>query len=423
MMKPDTNDYPDEIELHIDAMAQGGNGVGRWQGRVVFATGGLPGERVRVRLFQRKARYARGRVTEVLSASPERVPPRLPGADHMPWQHIAYEAQVGFKQAILREQLAKLARVVEPPVAPVLPAAQPWNYRNTAHMHVQPQQGVVGYYAVSSHILKDMPNDPLLLPALNDALAGLRALLAQRRWSLTAITLRGSAVYGDVAAVLAGGADMNELAALWQASVPGLAGVTTAARPDVTLCERLGDVVFVLAPTSFFQVHTAQAEVLLDVVRGLLQLQPHECLLDAYSGAGTFALPLARQVREVFAIEEAPGAVVDGRRSAHHNHITNVTFAAAPIEHAPPIDAPVDAAILDPPRRGCSPAALHRVVTLAPARIAYVSCQPGVLARDIALLFKHGYRLHTVQPVDMFPQTPHIECVALLVRQEMQQAR
>jgi 23S rRNA (uracil1939-C5)-methyltransferase len=412
--------YPQELELRIDGMAQGGDGVGRWQGRVVFVAGALPGEQVRVRINERKQRYARGHVLVVLEAATERIEPRMPAADYIPWQHIDYVAQVGFKQAILREQLVKLAALPDPPVRAMLPAAHPWGYRNTAHMRVQ--QGRIGYYAAGSRTLRDMPADPLLLPALNEALAGLRPLLlADEARGLSMVTLRGSAAYGYAVALADGAAQQTDLAYRWRAGVPTLAAVAAASTssdaPAVTLHEELGEIVFSLSPTSFFQTHTAQAEVLLRVVRDMLALQPHEHLLDGYSGVGAFALPLARDARTVTAIEEHPDAVADGQRSATLNDIDNVHFVAAPVERAlPGIPAPVHAAILDPPRRGCHPAALEALAHLAPTRIAYVSCQPGILARDLRVLLAQGYRLAVVQPVDMFPQTPHIECVALLLR-------
>jgi 23S rRNA (uracil1939-C5)-methyltransferase len=266
-----------------------------------------------------------------------------------------------------------------------------------------------------------MSTDPLLLPALNEALAGLRPLLAEEARGLKTVTLRGSAAYGYAVARADGAAQQADLAYRWRAGVPSLATVdetsTSSDPPAVTLHEELGEIVFSLSPASFFQTHTTQAEVLLGVVRTMLALQPHEHLLDGYSGVGAFALPLAREVRTVTAIEEHPDAVADGQRSAALNDIDNVLFVAAPVERAlPDIPAPVHAAILDPPRRGCHPAALEALARLAPARIAYVSCQPGILARDLRVLLAQGYRLEAVQPVDMFPQTPHIECVALLVR-------
>lgn len=423
--------YPDEFELEIESMAQGGAGVGRYAGGVVFATGGLPGERVRVRVHERKATYARAHVAEVLTPAPERIAPRLPGADHMPWQHIAYPAQLRFKQTILREQLAKLAGLTDAPVAAVIPAVAPWGYRNSAQLHVQ--AGRIGYYAAESHHVVDLEEDPLLLPVLNQALAGLRALLPGLGDAVATVTLRGSSAYGYAIATLRGSGDparLAEIAARWRGLTGALAGVAInpaagrgargagrRAEAAVTLHEEMGGVVFVLGPESFFQANTAQAEELLRVVRAALALQPGQRLLDAYSGAGAFALPLARGLREVVAIEENSFAVADGEQSAQLNAITNVQFVAAPVERAlPDITAPLDAVVLDPPRRGCHPSALEALVALAPARIAYVSCHPGILARDLRPLLGAGYRLDLAQPVDLFPQTPHIECVAVLTR-------
>jgi 23S rRNA (uracil1939-C5)-methyltransferase len=427
------NHLPDAFELLIDGMAQGGDGVGRVDGVVVFAAGALPGERVQVRVVERKSNYVRGVVETVVSAAPERVVPRLEGADHIPWQHMAYQAQLRFKQAILQEQLAKLAGLAAVTVAPVIPAAHPWGYRNTAHLHGQDNGSQIGYYAANSHTVQDLAYDPLLLPVLNDALAGLRALLPSPRYALSGVTLRGSA-YGYSVARLRGTGDMALLAEQWRKRVPSLAGCVVAAPPrkpprrsapptdapaeaEVLLHDEVGGMVFSLSPDSFFQAHTAQTDVLLRVVRDGLALPPGARLLDAYSGVGTFALPLAHALGEVVAIEEHTTAVADGERSARFNDVTNVRFVAGAVEAVlPDLAPPFAGAILDPPRRGCHAAALAALLALAPPRIAYVSCHPGILARDMRILLDGGYDVLSVQPVDMFPQTPHIECVAVLGR-------
>ncbi|NJN65218.1 MAG: 23S rRNA (uracil(1939)-C(5))-methyltransferase RlmD [Chloroflexaceae bacterium] len=442
----------DILDLSVERMAQGGDGVGRFQGYVIFASGGLPGERVRVALESCKPGYARGRVIEVLTPAKERVAPRLPGADHIPWQHIAYDAQLRFKHDIVQEQLTRLAGISPAPVAPVLPAAHPWGYRNIAHLHAQNDETTfaIGYYAANSHRVLDMPEDPLLLPVLNDTLAGLREALHKypqnlRSVRIDALTLRGSATHGTAIAVLSGSGRLERLAESWLERADALTGCVLSDHPSsrhrrtfgkpepvsapepepeaspLVLPEDLGGVTFWLSPDTFFQSHTAQAEVLLQVVRSGLNLQADERLLDAYSGAGTFALPLSREVREVVAIEEHPAAVADGRRSARHNAIGNVTFVAGLVERAlPELDptAPFAAAVLDPPRRGCHPLVLQALAaSRSPSpRLAYVSCHPGILARDVRVLLDAGYHLVSVQPVDLFPQTPHIESVALLER-------
>lgn len=481
------------IEVDIDGIAQGGDGVGRYEGRVVFVTGALPGERVRVCLESAKPSYLRGSAVEILRPAPERISPMFPSASHMSWQHIQYDAQLRFKYAIVRDQLHKFLRssvggdggdggdgtadsatlnqyhpLDQLDIRDPLPAHSRWGYRNTIHLHRNPQTGYIGYYAVQSRRVVDLPFDPLALPVINEALAGLRTILSSQSpndCSLTHITIRASATYGYVIGSLSGAnlTDVRSIAHQWRARCPTLAGCVVAEENErssdgnresrkrkgsreskkrkesrrsressitdenhenehqVLLHEQLEEVTFSISPESFFQVHTAQAESMLQVVRSLLALHPHERLLDLYSGVGTFALPLARDVAEVVAVESHPRAVEDGRRSQTLNAIPNVTFHHAPAEqamsflakerHTPPSYA---AAILDPPRRGCHPAVLQTMIELAVPRLLYISCHPGVLARDLDILCAGGYRPVTIQPIDMFPQTPHIESVVLL---------
>ncbi|NJP05109.1 MAG: 23S rRNA (uracil(1939)-C(5))-methyltransferase RlmD [Chloroflexaceae bacterium] len=411
--------YGEIIEIEIERIAQGGAGVGRWQGYVVFAAGALPGERVRVLLQQCKARYAHGSVIDVLNASPARRAPRLPEADHMPWQHIAYATQLDLKHTIVTEQLAKLANIFDCAVAPVIPATDTWGYRNTAHVQIDVVQGQTGYYAAGSRRFVPLLLDPLVLPVLNEVMVGLRFALQRQPSRVTAVTLRASATYGYAVAVLHGSGDQNRLVTCWQEQVPALAGVTAEIADteagSVTLHEDLGGIVFSLAPQSFFQVHTAQAEQLVALVRDGLALDPADKLLDAYSGAGTFACPLARSVRQVVAIEAHRTAVVDGERTARFNEIDNVHYVSAAVEQVlPQVAQGCTVAVLDPPRRGCHPRVLQSLQQLGITRLAYISCHPGILARDLRVLLDAGFALTSIQPIDLFPQTPHVECVALL---------
>jgi 23S rRNA (uracil1939-C5)-methyltransferase len=420
--------WPDALELCIDGMAQGGEAVGRLDGRVIFAAGGLPGERVRLRLTERRDAYARGVVTEVLTPSPERVPPRLPGADHMPWQHIAYGAQLRFKRQILAEQLAKIGGLEAVEVEPTIPAAREWQYRTGAHLHIA--GGQIGYHAAGTRAIQPLDADPLLAPALNDALAALRTALPGSGAAPTDAILRQSEAFGYVVAALRGRGDLRSLARRWRAADPRIAGVALpdGALGDDHLIEELDGLAFRLAPTTFFQVNVAMAETLLRLVRAglghpeagkprtrLASPATGGRLLDGYCGAGTFTLPLARAAAEVIGIEEHPGAAADGQASAALNGITNARFVIGTVERAlAELDGPFDAAVLDPPRRGCHPRALEELLRLAPLRIVYVSCHPATLARDLRILTVGGYRVLRVTPVDLFPQTPHIESVAVL---------
>ncbi|MFO7168665.1 MAG: 23S rRNA (uracil(1939)-C(5))-methyltransferase RlmD [Chloroflexota bacterium] len=432
--------WPETIELTLGGIAQGGDAVGRWEGRVVFVAGGIPGERVRARLREARDSYARAVVEEVLDPSPDRVPPRVPGADNMPWQHIAYAAQLRFRREILADQLAKIGGLPAAQVAETLPASPPWAYRNSARLHCDGRQ--VGYYAAETRTIREVESDPLLLGTLDAALGPLRQALAELGGAMGRfeVTLRASETYGYLLAALhgpgAGGPEARRLAARWRELHPPLAGVLIGdAGADAgaeggrsprqigqaTLIEELGGITFELHPTTFFQVNLAAAEALLGLVRAGLEVEAEDTrkasLLDLYCGAGTFALPLAGSVAEVVGVEEYGGAIADGRASAELSQITNVRFIQGRAEDVlPRLDGPFDYAVLDPPRRGCHPRALEQLIRLAPRRLVYVSCHPGTLARDLKILTAGGYRLLRCTPVDLFPQTAHVESVSVLSR-------
>jgi 23S rRNA (uracil1939-C5)-methyltransferase len=428
--------WPETLELALAGIAQGGEGVGRWEGRVVFAAGGLPGERVRVQLRERHDAYARGEIVDILEASPDRVSPRQPGAGWMPWQHIAYEAQLRFKRQILADQLAKFGGLDDIVVEETVPSARQWSYRNSAQLHCDGER--MGYYAAESRVIQTFETDPLLLPQLDEALAELRAALAETSSPRCEITLRASESYGYSVAALsypargAGRRDdhtpsieqmLRALAGRWRGACPALAGVTILSRSPAQLgadhlVEELGRVAFHLRPTTFFQVNRASAETLLGLARIGLAPRADDRLLDLYCGAGAFALPLAAEVAEVVGVEEHPGAVADARLTAEQNSIANARFETGLVERAlERLDQRFDAAILDPPRRGCHPQALAALLRLAPMRLVYISCHPATLARDLKVLTSGGYRVTNVRPVDLFPQTPHIESVTVLVRE------
>jgi 23S rRNA (uracil1939-C5)-methyltransferase len=422
MIPPKTGD---RIELDLEAMAQGGEAVGRWKGQVIFVQGGLPGEVVAVRLTEQQRSFARGVVEQVLHPSADRVRPRCPlfgrcgGCD---WQHSAYPAQVVFKQAIVTEQCRHLGRVAEPPVAATLAMAEPWGYRSTVELHLSPA-GRVGYYAARSHEVVPLEACPLWVPALNDLLPTLQRLLSTLKPAgrPTGLTLRWSWTEQQPLLLLEGGQrrDTVRLCAELIDLVPEVSWhhgrQVEVLRGRGFFHETLADRPLRVSPTSFFQVNVPQARRLWQTVRTLLEPQPEDHLLDAYAGVGALSLPLAGTVRQVTAVEAHPAAAADLCANAHQGAGT-IEVLAGLVEHVLPAHGgSCDLAILDPPRRGCAPAALEAILAGRPRRIVYVSCHPGTLARDVRILTAGGYQLQSIQPVDMFPQTSHVESVALLI--------
>jgi 23S rRNA (uracil1939-C5)-methyltransferase len=442
------------LELTIDDLAFGGEGVGRVDGYVVFVRGGLPGDRLRVRLTEARGRFGRAAIEELLVASPDRVTPPCPyfgqcGGCRL--QHLAYPAQLAFKEKQVRDCLTRLGGIGDFELRPILPAPEPYGYRNKMEFTIAGEPPALGLHVFERYdVVLDIQRCLLQSDTLNALLDEFRRQLRDRALSvwdprterglLRFLMLRegrntGEAMVNIVAAApdvetLTPVADALRARALATSSVVlnvnakkasvavGSDEHLLAGREHIT--ESLDGVVFQVSANSFFQTNTRQAERLFAIVEAACELDGGETLLDLYSGTGAISLLLARRVRAVYGIEVAAAAVADAIRNARANGIDNCTFLAGEVRHVLPdlvrqgVQAPV--VVADPPRAGFHPKALSALAMLAPQRIVYVSCNPSTLARDVADLARHGYRLEWVQPVDMFPQTPHIEAVARLRR-------
>ncbi|HYF66139.1 MAG TPA: 23S rRNA (uracil(1939)-C(5))-methyltransferase RlmD [Herpetosiphonaceae bacterium] len=420
--KPSTT-WPASVDVAIESLAQGGAGVGRVDGRPVFVEGALPTELVRATLNERRDGWARGSVIDLLGpAAPERIMPPCPvfgtcgGCD---WQYHHIESQRAGKAAILAEQIRHVGRQEGVAVAPTA-GGEPWAYRSVATFHVA--EGKIGFYAAGGREVVDLEACPLLEPRLNAALDGLRELLPLA--GLRDVTLRLSTATGAIHAHLEGWPDATwrTWARNWQAEDPAISGISSATRNGWLMLvgspyieERVGDLRLRISPTSFFQANVERARAVLADLESRLDLTPQSRLLDAYCGVGTFVLPLAGRVAQAWGIEEHPHAIADARWSARQHGIANANLLPGKVEEVlPTIKGQLDAVILDPPRRGVEPAAIKALLRQRPAQIAYVSCHPGTLARDVRLLVDGGYAIRSAQPFDFFPQSSHIESLVIL---------
>jgi 23S rRNA (uracil1939-C5)-methyltransferase len=442
------------LELSVDDLAFGGEGVGRADGYVVFVRGGLPGDRLRVRLIEARGRFGRAVIEEVLTPSPDRVPAPCSyfgqcGGCRL--QHLAYSAQLAFKSKQVRDCLERLGGLGEFELRPILPAPEPYGYRNKMEFTIAGEPATVGLHAAERYdVVLDIERCLLQSETMNALLDEFRRQVRDRALSvweprserglLRFVMMRDGRNTGQAMVnVVAAAPDVETLtpvADALHARVPATASVVlnvTAKKASVAvgseehllrgrdhIIESLGDVRFQVSANSFFQTNTRQAERLFALVESACELGGDETLLDLYSGTGAISLLLARRVRAVYGIELAAAAVADAIRNARANGIDNCTFLAGEVRHVLPelIAQGVRASVVvaDPPRAGFHPKALSALAALAPARIVYVSCNPSTLARDVGDLVRQGYRLEWVQPVDMFPQTPHIEAVARLHR-------
>jgi 23S rRNA (uracil1939-C5)-methyltransferase len=444
------------VHVAVEDLAFGGEGVGRVDGYVVFVRGGVPGDRLRARIVEVRARYARAVVEAVDTPAPARVAPPCPyfgRCGGCRFQQLSYEAQLAFKAKQVRDCLVRLGRVDDVELRPILGAPEPYGYRNKMEFTVTPGPAgpAVGLHEAERYdVVLDIERCLLQSDTMNTLLAEVRGQLRHRGLSayepetgtglLRFVTLREGRRTGEVMVNVVAAAPAREvlgpLADALRARVPSLASVVLNVntqkaavavgteehvlwgRPYLT--ERLGGLVFQVSANSFFQTNTLQAERLFGVVEEACALTGTETVVDLYAGTGAISLLLARRARRVYGIEVAAAAVADAVRNAALNGITNCTFLTGEVRHVLPEllrqSLRAEVVVADPPRAGFHPKALAALGRLAPERIVYVSCNPASLARDVGALLPQGYRLDWVQPVDMFPQTAHVEVVAHLRR-------
>jgi len=399
----------------LTGMAHGGEALGRHEGKVIFVPYALPGEEVVVEVVQDKGRYARARLLEVVRSSPDRVEPRCPHfgtCGGCQWQHVAYEAQLRFKEQILHDQLERIGGISKPPLKPSLGARDAWFYRNHVQFHLN-EEGHLGFLTLRGWEVVAIEVCYIMHPLIEEVFRALDLAFPQlKRVSIKVGTRTGQKLLilemeEDVIPALEVDEPLSCVEFLSDGTLLTLVG-------DSHIVEEVGGRCFRISAASFFQVNTAQLEQLIEVVRGYLAPEGHEVLLDAYCGVGTFGLSLAREVGQVIGVEESDSALADARFNAQDAE--KVEFMGGRVEDILLDLVRADVVILDPPRQGCGREAITHLVRLAPAKIIYVSCDPATLARDIKRLREGGYHLVEAQPVDMFPQTYHVEAVALLER-------
>jgi 23S rRNA (uracil1939-C5)-methyltransferase len=455
------------VELTIESMAPGGEAFARAGTLPVFIGRGAPGDLARVELYDVRKNFAKGKIESLIKPSDDRAEPpcklfKVCGGCQ--WQHLAYEKQLEHKTGIVKQALVHIGGLDASVVKPCLGADDPLHYRNKVQFPVRNPQGsnriLAGYYKQDSHELVNIKHCPVQSAELDFMLETVKEVLEE--YEISAYDERkrqglvrhihdraGNRILGDVTELIAGSDSIEEVL---QTSNPNL---PSRLQKGLT---------FTLSATSFFQVNTEQAVKLLEIayLEAFDEIGAGEKLdvvVDAYAGVGAISLWLAERCRKLIAVEEYKQAVLDGRANAEKNAIENVEFVEGDVADVlPQLSAraeKVDLVVLDPPRKGVSPSVIQSLLDLAPPRIVYVSCNPATLARDLKYLSlgiapansvskseseenaqpggavnvpcdvapaadgkpgKYGYKTVRIQPVDLFPQTYHVESVATLER-------
>ena len=430
-----------ELELEIDSLAQGGRGVARAEGYVVFVAGGLPGDRVRARLTKSKRDYGEAKAVELLRPSPQRIPDRClhdgdpcPGA---PWQGLPYELQLEHKAAQVDDALRRLGGLDGFDTEPIEPALEQWRYRNKLEYSFGERDGelVLGFHRRGSWQEVVDVGDCRLASERNN-----RARNEVREWAraegipaydrraragvLRTLVVREGRRSGQLQTRLVTSPAVIsrppvDLHTVIEGSGGGTDGPTGVLGSEY-LAEELCGLRFRVSHRAFLQTNTEMAERLYAIAGDSAGLTGRERVFDLFCGIGTIALALAARAGEVWGLEAVDDAVVDATENARRNEISNAHFVAADarlgirplIEEA----GRPDVVIVDPPRAGLSRKVTRRLIECEAPRIVYVSCNPTTLAPNAAQLVDAGYRLLRVKPVDLFPQTPHVECLALFER-------
>ena len=436
----------DELELTITALAQGGRGIARTpEGFVVFVGGGLPGDVVRARVGKAKRNYAEAAPLELVEPAAERIPDTcVHGGEPCPgaaWQGLPYELQLQHKQERVREALVRLgdfdADALE--IEPIVEAVEQWRYRNKLEYSFGAETAqdapALGFHARGRwdtvidvddcHLASDANNAARnavrdwaaaeAVPAFDKASGAgvLKNLIVREGRRTGQIQTRLVTTEAEIPR------PPVDLHTIVPAQSSGTDGPTGALGAEY-LSERLGDLDLRVSPAAFLQTNTETAERLYATAREFASLGNGERLFDLYCGIGTIGLSMAADAGEVWGVESVAEAIVDAEANADLNGITNAHFRAgdARLGIRPLIEeaGKPDVVVIDPPRAGLTAKIVRRVLECEAKRIVYVSCNPTTMAPNARQMVEAGYRLSRVRPVDMFPQTPHIECVALLER-------
>ncbi len=383
-----------QIELSLSSWGRLGEAMACHEGQDIFVLGGIPGEAVLAEVVGIRRKYVAASVVKVLAPSPDRVEPPCKYYGHCTgcqWQHLAYDAQLAIKRDKVVDALQRVGGLENVRVLDTLPSPLQFGYRNHARFTVG-RAGDLGFVNRETRRFIHIDQCMLMHAGINSILEKLQ----DRCGETTQLAVRAGRDTGDF---------------LVQ---PPLRN------PDIPLAtgqkhylESVGSRRFRVASPSFFQVNIDQASRLIEVVRDAVKLSGTEVLLDAYTGVGTFAVLLAPFVKRVYAIEESSAAVADARENAEG--LENVEFLLGKTEDVlSELPQRPDVVILDPPRAGCQPSALQKLLTLGAPQLVYVSCDPETLARDLKILCAGPYEIDHIQPLDMFPQTHHVECVTVL---------
>ena len=445
-----------EYIVDIVDIGQGGVGVGKYEGFTVFVEGGLLQDKVKVKISKSKKNYAVGDIVEIIEKSPFRVDricsDELKDCGGCQIQELNYNKQLELKTNEVKQVVARIGKLENVDIHETMGMENPCRYRNKAQFPIQNINGepAIGFYKKKSHdviptdmcVIQHDINDKIIkiiktyIQAYNISIYNENTHTGVLRHLVTKVGFTTNEV---MVVLVANGTNLphlNELASILEENIPGFKTLVlnvNKAKTNVILGKEnkviygngkindyIGDLVFEISPLSFFQVNPIQTEVLYNNALEYAELKENDTVFDIYCGIGTISLFLAQKATKVYGIEIVEDAIKDAKINAKLNNLNNVEFYVGKAEEVVPKmyseGKTANVVMVDPPRKGCDEKVLDTIVSMQPDRVVYVSCNPSTLARDLAYLDERGYKCVEIQPVDMFPHTMHVECVAKIKR-------
>jgi len=443
--------------IDIVSMGYEGEGVGKVNNFTVFVQGALLGETVKVKIVKLSKNFAHGKLLEVIKSSKHRIEPvcsiyKRCGGCQM--QHMSYEGQLEFKTNRVKDVVSRIGKLEDVVIHPTVGMKEPFRYRNKVQLPIGKVKNeiAIGFYAPRSHDIIDMDTCLIQDEAADKVVQLTREWISkfniepyneeENKGTLRHIMIRRGFKTSEVMVVIVTKEEVlpysNEFVELMVKNISGLKSVIQNINPKKTnvilgsknkilwgkdkITDYIGECKFNISPLSFFQVNPVQTEILYGKALEYAGLNGEETVFDAYCGTGTISLFLSQKAKKVYGVEIVPEAIEDAKKNAEENSVENVEFLVGESEKVIPelikegIKAEV--VVVDPPRKGCERSLLEAFSIMGPDKIVYVSCDPATLARDLGILNELGYKTVEIQPVDMFPQTAHVEVVVGIRRKD-----
>jgi 23S rRNA (uracil1939-C5)-methyltransferase len=445
------------VEMEFIDMTHEGDGVGKVNGYPLFVPYGLPGERAKVKVLKVKKNFGYGKLIEITKQSTERIEPPCDvfyqcGGCQL--QHMSYEMQLKVKQKQVQDALRKIGHIEDIPIHPTIGMEDPWRYRNKVQIPVRGKDGRLetGFFRKRSHDIIDMDTCPITHEQNDRMVEAVRRIAEDagitpydeenHRGTLRHIMVRNGQATDEIMIVLVTRTEqLNNVEKIVKEitkSYPNIKSIIqniNSKRTNVILGDKtkvlwgeeyiydtIGDIKFAISAKSFYQINPVQTKKLYDKALEYANLTGQETVIDAYCGIGTISLFLAKHAKKVFGVEIVPEAIDDAKNNAKLNGIDNAEFFVGAAEKVmswwKAQGLKPDVVVVDPPRKGCDEELLQAIIEMKPKKVVYVSCNPSTLARDLRILEDGGFKTVEVQPVDMFPQTSHVECVSQIVLRE-----